>query len=213
MRKFKLLRDTPDNKAGAIYQENEDIIGSYYHDVNVPMLIYRASHVEDNPLWFQEVFPKFKVGDFVRSDKADVTIKLEKETKNGFIASGITNGIMFVSKEGKFDINNMSDDRLATSKEIYDMLCEMARQKGFVQGSYFGWMNTGVSKTILPFKLSDITHSLINGDEVAPIYDNQTNKWAEVVEAKPKGVMLTDNQFTLIEQALTEVLALLKEVK
>lgn len=53
MRKFKLLKDTPVLKAGAIFEYNHGVYkskcseGTYTH--------YPPNYVEDNPLWFEEI--------------------------------------------------------------------------------------------------------------------------------------------------------------
>lgn len=50
MKKYKVLRDTPIDKAGDILYEFED---NYQNDRTA--LIWHSRHVENNPEWFEEV--------------------------------------------------------------------------------------------------------------------------------------------------------------
>ena len=55
-KKYKLLKDLPDAKAGAIFVHNYSY-NRYYLDGNILGSYWDKEFVEDNPTWFQEVLP------------------------------------------------------------------------------------------------------------------------------------------------------------
>ena len=132
MKKFKLLKDLPDVKAGAIFelifggvQGNKYI--NYEYDV-----YYNTNIVENNPEWFEEIIePTFNIGDIVVTANYSITTKIIDK----FVDGNKNIGYLVESNPANY---YEKDLRLATEKEII----QYYESKGWVKGSKFKYAHT-----------------------------------------------------------------------
>lgn len=112
-KKYKLLKDLPDAKAGAIFVHNYSY-NRYYLDGNILGSYWDKEFVEDNPTWFQEVLPV--------SEPVKDRIKVEIDGKY-YIQYGEYHAIHFKSNHD-FPNNKMETIRVAIEDILNDTVVE-----------------------------------------------------------------------------------------
>lgn len=116
-KKYKLLRDVPDSKAGDIYiwDASQE---AYYKDGNVLGSYWTDAYVENNPTWFQEVNEGVEV--------SNVQLWITKNNSYGFNTSKpIPEDKLPLIKEAISKCINEVEDKPIGNKSAYSCTSQL----------------------------------------------------------------------------------------
>lgn len=157
MRKYKLLKNLPDVKAGTILQRRDGEANYWYTDNKDCRTFYKADVVENNPELFEEIKePKFKVGDIVvcsnYSDNYNGKPLMITKVIVNDLNEKFYNFIPCIIEDHNF--GEYSKVRLATNDEIISFYENQGWIKGVKQLS-FVINNTPIQDTFINFEIID----------------------------------------------------------